>query len=146
MKKLLATMAVAAVMAPASAFAVDVPFNGTVADTCTLNVTQNGVLTPAVDALSFSTTTDGVVSVVTNTGGFGVSVTASGTTWNNYGGTGTVPSTTFTTAMDVDGQTGVTSHTLTAAGSYTANVELSASATTPFPPGTYTKNVVFTCS
>ncbi|MEO1702258.1 MAG: hypothetical protein AAFR71_09430 [Pseudomonadota bacterium] len=147
MKKLLASMAVAAVMAPASAFAVDVPFTATVASTCGIVVNTAGTLGANGDAsvLSSANGSAAAATVTANALNFQLSVAAP-TAWGTS--PASTPSTTFDASMTFGGTTYSTSDTPSVPATATpVSVDMSATAATgSYPNGSYSANAVLTCS
>ncbi|MEL6817674.1 MAG: hypothetical protein AAFP80_03415 [Pseudomonadota bacterium] len=147
MKKLLASMAVAAVLAPASAFAEDVPFTATVASTCGIVVNTAGTLGPNGDAsvLSSANGTAAAATVTANALNFTLSVGAPSGWVTSPTGT---PTTSFDAAMTFGGTTYSTSDTPSVPATATpVSVDMSATAASgSFPNGSYSTNATLTCS
>ncbi len=153
MKSLYKIVAAVAVLAPVQAHAVtdNIPFNGTVADTCAITVNSSGTITPNATYTQLSST---------NAGGAAGTATilAIGTGWDvaadapsSFSTEPTPTASTFAASYNLSGVTtaaNVPGATTTALNNGSTNVAVNLTATHPtgsYTAGTYTATVVLRC-
>ncbi len=154
MKSLLKVVAAVAVLAPVQANAVtaNIPFNGTVADTCVITVGTSGTVTPNAGYTQLSSNNAGgaagTASVLATGGTQNVSAAAPAA-WTTA--PASAAGTTFAATYDLAGATtatGVAGATTTNLNAGTTTVAVDLTATHPsatFEAGTYAAVVVLTC-
>lgn len=154
MKSLIKVAVAVAVLAPVQANAVtgNIPFNGTIADTCAITVLSAGTIVPNAGYTVLSSTFAGGAAGTAN-------IMATGTGWDvsadNPAAFSAAPAsaagTTFATTYDLGGATtasGVNGATTTSLNNGQTNVSVDLTATHPsgsFEAGTYTATVVLRC-
>lgn len=155
MKSLFKVVAAVAVLAPVQANAVtaNIPFNGTVADTCVITVGGSGTIVPNGSYTQLSSTfgggAAGTASVLATGGGQDVSVAAPGS-WEP-GAPASAAGTTFAVTYNLSNATtasNVPGTTVTSLNTGTTDVAVNLTATHPsatFEAGTYTAVAVLTC-
>lgn len=154
MKLLSKVLIAVAAMAPASAFAAtgNIPFNGTVTNTCLITVGSSGTIMPnagfTVLGSKESGGAQGTATILTTGNAYGVTVdTVSAWTSAPASAAGT----TFATEYDLSGAntaTNVAGGTATTLAHGTTNVGVDLTATHPtgsFEAGTYTATAVLRC-
>ena len=144
MKNLVKLAVVAMAIAPFHAHAQVVDFNGSVTNTCTINVTGNGTLDASADSTQLASTigsgTSGAATVSSTGPDFDLSAAVT---------TGVATADSDSTSMDVSGAnsgSGVTTIALSNAGSNTVAVDYSATRAVGFSTGSYSSQVTLTCS
>lgn len=154
MRSLVKVMAAVAVLAPVqvSAATQNIPFSGTIADTCVITMGSNGTIVPNAGYNQLSSTfaggAAGTATILATGGGQNVSATAPAAFTSDPGGTA---GTTFSSTYDLSGATtatGVAGATTTNLNAGTTNVAVDLTAIHPggtFGAGTYTATVVLTC-
>lgn len=154
MRSLVKVMAAVAVLAPVqlNAATQNIPFNGTVADTCVITMGSNGTIVPNAGYTQLSSTfaggAAGTATILATGGGQNVSATAPA---SFSAAPGSAAGSTFTATYDLSGATtalGVAGATTTNLNAGSTNVAVDLTAAHPsgtFEAGTYTATVVLTC-
>ena len=153
MKSLYKVVVAVAVLAPVQAHAVtdNIPFNGTIADTCAITVNSSGTITPNATYTQLSSNNPGGAAGT-------ATILATGTGWDvsadapaAFSTEPVVTASTFAATYDLSGVTvaaTVPGATTTALNSGTTNVAVDLTATHPtgsYQAGTYAATVVLRC-
>lgn len=145
--------AVSLLCAAEAAVAQTINFDGTASATCALSGATNGAITLGSDMTSWGTTTPATITATNNTDSI-LTVTRSDS-WTAK--PARTPSTTFGHAVAVSGSNTLSDSEFTAvnnaktgqlrsSGVNLVSISVSASASSPYPAGTYQTQVTVTCA